>query len=219
MAVEACAPRGIHVHGREAAGRVATTHAERMAELPGARDVLVLTNYETSWYASVREAKRRVDDDGLGPGPPGRPSGTGTRARSRSAAPRVHSRGSATPNRTAAGARFDFGCYGANLDDLATWTGARPSRSPRSPRRSSPIMYPNVDDDATIVLDLPGRVGVVQASWAWTHDNKEMDVFTEGGSLHCRQVERVRRSAPRTRPRSPPTRIPARRRMTTSGRT
>jgi predicted dehydrogenase len=28
-------------------------------------------------------------------------------------------------------------------------------------------------------------VAVLQASWAWTHDNKDMDLFTPGGSYHA----------------------------------
>jgi predicted dehydrogenase len=56
-----------------------------------------------------------------------------------------------------------------------------------------PHIYPNVDDDATIVLTyepdaasgLPGAVGVLQASWAWTHDNKDMDLFTPAASYHA----------------------------------
>lgn len=48
-----------------------------------------------------------------------------------------------------------------------------------------------MDDDATIVLTYPesigGAVGVVQASWAWTHDNKDMDVYTDRASIHCRK--------------------------------
>ena len=41
---------------------------------------------------------------------------------------------------------------------------------------------PIVDDDATITLAYDGAVAVLQASWCWTHDVKEIDIYGEGGT-------------------------------------
>ena len=78
----------------------------------------------------------------------------------------------------------DFGCYGAVL---ATWLmeGRRPTSVVASRSTLKSDRYPNVDDDTTIVLTYPGASAAIQASWAWTHDTKEMDLHTERGSIHA----------------------------------
>ena len=49
--VEACAPRGIHVMVEKPLA-VNTDHADAMAALAEKFGIMVLTNYETSWYPS-----------------------------------------------------------------------------------------------------------------------------------------------------------------------
>ncbi len=154
-----------------------------MKELAKAHGVLVLTNFETSWYASVREAQRLVK--------------AGERAPIRRMVFRHGHKGPreigcspeflawlTDPDQNGGGAVVDFGCYGAVL---ATWlmNGQRPTTIVASRSTLKPDVYPNVDDDATIVLTYPGATAVIQASWAWTHDNKEMDLHTEQGSIHA----------------------------------
>ena len=53
--VEACAPRGIHVMVEKP---LATTvqQAKRMAELAQKYHIMVLTNYETTWYPANHKA-------------------------------------------------------------------------------------------------------------------------------------------------------------------
>jgi len=88
------------------------------------------------------------------------------------------------PIENGGGAIVDFGCYGAVL---STWLmdGQRPTKVVASAATLKPATYPNVDDDATITLTYPTATAVIQASWAWTHDNKEMDLHTEKGSIHA----------------------------------
>lgn len=181
-AVEACAPRGIHLL-LEKPLAFSTADAERCAALAKAHRVLVLTNYETSWYASVREAKRLIE--------------SGERAPVRRMVFRHGHKGPkeigcspeflawlTDPVQNGGGAVIDFGCYGAAL---STWimNGQRPTSITVSRSTLKPAMYPSVDDDATIVLTYPTATSVIQASWAWTHDNKDMDVYTERGSIHA----------------------------------
>jgi hypothetical protein len=47
-----------------------------------------------------------------------------------------------------------------------------------------PDVYPRVDDDATIVLTYPGATAIIEASWVWTHDTKEADIYAEGRSVN-----------------------------------
>lgn len=179
---EACAPRGVHMLFEKPLA-YSNDDARRIAALSKEHGVLALTNFETSWYASVREARRLVD--------------SGTMSTVRRMVFRHGHRGPkeigcapeflawlTDPVENGGGAIVDFGCYGAVL---STWmmNGQRPTSVIASAATLKPLVYPNVDDDATIVLTYPGATATIQASWAWTHDNKEMDVYTESGSIHA----------------------------------
>lgn len=181
-AVEACAPRGVHVLVEKPLA-FAIADARRMEELSRQHGVLVLTNFETSWYASVREAQRLVQSGAFSPvrrmvfrhGHQG-PQEIGCSPE--------FLKWLTDPALNGGGAVVDFGCYGAVL---ATWLmdGQRPTHIVASRATLKPSIYPRVDDDATIVLTYPHATAVIQASWAWTHDNKDMDLHTERGSLHA----------------------------------
>lgn len=181
-AAELCAPRGVHMLFEKPLAYTAAD-AHRIASLARTHRVLALTNFETSWYASVRAAQHAV--------------ASAERAPIRRMAFRHGHKGPkeigctpeflawlTDPARNGGGAIVDFGCYGIAL---STWLmdGQRPARVTATAATLKPAVYPNVDDDATIVLTYPTATAVIQASWAWTHDNKEMDVHTERGSLHA----------------------------------
>lgn len=181
-AVRAAAPRGVHLLVEKPLA-FSRADARQMAEIARTHRIHLLTNYETSWYASVREAKRLVDDGGLAPvrkmifrhghrGP-----------REIGCSPEFVA-WLTEPATNGGGAVVDFGCYGAIL---ATWLmdGRRPTTIVASAATLKPDVYPRVDDDATIVLTYPGATATIQASWAWTHDVKEMDLDTEAGSIHA----------------------------------
>ncbi len=84
------------------------------------------------------------------------------------------------PDRNGAGALFDFGCYGANL---MTWLmdDTRPTSVTAVTQRLKPEVYPKVDDEATIILEYPGAQAIVQASWNWPFDRKDMEVYGRTG--------------------------------------
>ena len=42
-------------------------------------------------------------------------------------------------------------------------------------------MYPDVDDDATIILQYPGFQGIVQASWDWPYSRKDVHIYGRKG--------------------------------------
>lgn len=197
--VEACAPRGIHAR-LEKPLAFDVADARRMLELSSRHAVLVLTNFETSWYASIREAQRLVKSGSFSPirrmvfrhGHKG-PQEIGC-------SPEFLN-WLTDPAQSGGGAVVDFGCYGAVL---ATWLmdGQRPTRIVASRSTLKPTLYPRVDDDATIVLSYPTATAVIQASWAWTHDNKEMDLHTERGSIHAGKWDTLSVREPDAPPRA-----------------
>ena len=44
-----------------------------------------------------------------------------------------------------------------------------------------PDIYPKVDDEAVIVLKYPKAVTIIQASWNWPFDRKDMEVYGQKG--------------------------------------
>jgi predicted dehydrogenase len=84
------------------------------------------------------------------------------------------------PALNGAGALYDFGCYGA---DLTTWLmhGEAPLTVTAVLNHDKPQLYPNVDDDATVVLAYPHAQAVIQASWNWPFGRKDMEVYGATG--------------------------------------
>lgn len=186
--VQACVPRGVPVL-LEKPLAFSAADAEAIAALAREHGALVLTNYETSWYASVRTAARLAKESG----PINRAVFRhGHRGPREIGCSEEFLAWLTDPAQNGGGAIVDFGCYGANI---MTWLmdNRLPDSVMATTNQLKPDVYPHVDDDATIVLTyepdaaagLPGAVGVLQASWAWTHDNKDADLFTPGGSYHA----------------------------------
>jgi glucose-fructose oxidoreductase len=44
-----------------------------------------------------------------------------------------------------------------------------------------PDIYPKVDDEATIILTYPRAQVIIQASWNWPFDRKDMEVYGKSG--------------------------------------
>jgi predicted dehydrogenase len=139
----------------------------------------VLVNFETTWYASNRAAYDEVEGGGLGAirrvvihdGHQG-PAEIGV--------PPEFLGWLTDPAQNGAGAMYDFGCYGA---DLATWLmhGEAPLTVTAVANHDKPKLYPNVDDDATVVLAYPHAQAVIQASWNWPFSRKDMEVYGANG--------------------------------------
>jgi predicted dehydrogenase len=204
--VRACAPRGIHVMVEKP---LALDHAqgEEIARLARAHGVRVLTNFETNWYASNYEAYRLAHDD------------CAFGALRRIVVHDGHWGPAAIgcqphflnwlrdPAQNGGGAIMDFGCYGASL---IPWLmdGALPHSVFAVTQRQQPEAYPNVDDDATIVLSYPGMQGVIQASWNWPWHRKDMEVYGATGSViaadHVTLRVRERLNAPEQEITLPP---------------
>ncbi|MCF0175423.1 MAG: Gfo/Idh/MocA family oxidoreductase [Bacteroidales bacterium] len=179
--VEACAPRHIDVMVEKPLA-VSAKHAEKMAALAEKYGIKVLTNYETTWYASNTHAMNLVDSGEIGKvvrinvydGHQG-PQEIGCEQR--------FLEWLTDPKLNGGGAVVDFGCYGANL---ATWLlkGQKPHSVSAVLKQNKPEVYPNVDDDATIVLDYPGAVVQIMASWCWPMSRKDMYIYGLDGYIY-----------------------------------
>lgn len=141
----------------------------------------VLVNYETTWYASNRFAYDELESGKLGPirrvvvddGHQG-PKEIGV--------PPEFLNWLTDPAQNGAGALYDFGCYGA---DLMTWLmhGEAPLTVTAVVNHDKPQTYPRVDDDATIVLQYAHAQAVIQASWNWPYNLKNMAVYGATSSV------------------------------------
>ncbi len=46
-----------------------------------------------------------------------------------------------------------------------------------------PDIYPNVDDEATIIVSYPESQCIIQASWNWPFGRKDMEIYGETGYI------------------------------------
>jgi predicted dehydrogenase len=181
--VELCAPKGISVMVEKP---LATTvkDADRIAVLAKQFHIHVLTNYETTWYNTnqqinamvngqhaIGDIRKMVVHDGHeGPKEIG--------------CSKDFLSWLTDPVKNGGGAIRDFGCYGANL---MVWLmhGKAPVSVTAMTHHIKPSVYPNVDDDATILLEYPDATGIIEASWNWPYSIKDLEVFGVTGYLHA----------------------------------
>lgn len=188
--VQICAPRGIHVMVEKPLA-VSFDQAKQMEALAKKHRIQLLTNYETTWYGSNHKAyalvqgekaigdlrKIVVHDGHEGPKEIGVTS--------------EFLDWLTDPVTNGAGALFDFGCYGANL---STWllNNQRPLSVLAVTQQIKPDIYPNVDDEATIILTYPKTQTIIQASWNWPFSRKDMEVYGQTGYVFTLDGSRMR---------------------------
>jgi predicted dehydrogenase len=176
--VEICARHGIHVM-MEKPLAVSADDAHAIADAARRGNIKVLVNYETSWYRSNHAAYDMVHDRSIGEirkvvvhdghqGP-----------KEINVAPEFFAWLN-DPKLNGAGALYDFGCYGA---DLMTWLmdGQRPISVIATTQQIKPDIYRQVDDEANVILTYPKAVAVLQPSWNWPFDRKDMEVYGQTG--------------------------------------
>ena len=176
--VETCARHGVHVMMEKP---LAVSYADALAMDAAAKrgKIHVLVNYETTWYRSNHAAYNLVQQQAIGDvrkivvhdGHRG-PKEIGVQSEFLDWL--------TDPKLNGAGALFDFGCYGA---DLSTWlmNGERPVSVTAVSNTVKPDIYPKVDDEAVIILKYPKAVSIIQASWNWPFDRKDMEVYGQKG--------------------------------------
>jgi predicted dehydrogenase len=179
--VEACAPRRIHVMVEKPLA-TNTAHAEKMQALAIKYNILLLTDYETSWYPTtaksfqlvidssyIGEIRKVVIHDGhQGP----KEIGVG----------KEFFDWLTDPVQNGGGALIDFGCYGANLMTYLI-KGEEPVSVTAVTGHYKPEIYPKVDDEATIIVAYPKAQCIIQASWNWPFGRKDMEVYGVSGYI------------------------------------
>jgi predicted dehydrogenase len=187
--VEICAKHGVPVM-MEKPLAVSAEDAHAIERAAHAGKIHVLVNYETTWYASSRAAYDLVHENAIGEirkvvvhdGHPG-PKEIGV-------APEFLAWLN-DPKLNGAGALFDFGCYGA---DLMTWLmdGRAPDTVTAVTQHFKPDIYPRVDDEATVILTYPKAQAILQPSWNWPFDRKDMEVYGQTGYAITVKRDQVR---------------------------
>ncbi len=188
--VEECATRHIHVMlEKPLAVNLAEAQALALAAKNGGIQVVV--NYETTWFPANQNAYAITDEQhAIGD--------------LRKIIVRAGHRGPkeigcskpfldclTDPTQNGGGALTDFGCYGA---DLITWLmeGVRPTSVMAVTQQFKPEAYPNVEDEATIILTYPRAQAIIQASWNWPFDRKDLEIYGRTGYVLVPQRDLLR---------------------------
>lgn len=197
--VEVCAPRGIHVMVEKPLA-VSNEHAKKMEVLAKENNIHLLTNYETTWYPTLYKSfdmavsnneigainKVLINDGHKGPVEIG-------------CSPEFLA-WLTDPVLNGGGAVTDFGCYGANI---MTWImqNEMPETVTAVLQTIKPDVYPKVDDQATIILTYPNTQAIIQGSWNWPVDRKDLTIYGKDGyveAINQHDLEyRLNRSVPK----------------------
>lgn len=177
--VELCAPHHLDVMVEKPLA-VSMDHARAIAKAAEKYQINIIVNYETSWYPgnyaafdlvkqqnAIGDIRKVVVHDGhRGPKEIG--------------CTQTFLNWLTDPVLDGGGALPDFGCYGA---DLMTYLmdGARPTSVFAVTQHFKPEVYPKVEDEATIVVTYPKAQGIIQASWNWAIDRKDMEIYGQTG--------------------------------------
>lgn len=186
--VEECAAAGMHVLMEKP---LAFTYADALA-IKAAADkahIHVLVDFETAWYTSNTEAYHLVKDGSLGPI-------VKVVVRDGHEGPvKIHVGPDflkllIDPKQDGDGALTDFGCYGPNL---MTWlmNGEAPLSVTAVTKRLQPDLYPQVSDEADIILNYKNAVAIIEGSWNWPFSLKQMDVYGATGYAKAIDPDRI----------------------------
>jgi scyllo-inositol 2-dehydrogenase (NADP+) len=179
--VEECAARGLHVM-MEKPLAVNMDHAKAIAAAATKGNIQVIVNYETTWYPGNHAAYEIVHTDHAIGDLRKIVVHDGHRGPVEIGCSADFLAWLTDPKLNGGGALTDFGCYGA---DLITWfmKGERPTSVFAITQHIKPDVYPHVEDEATIIVTYPKTQGIIQASWNWPFDRKDMEIYGQTGSV------------------------------------
>ncbi len=186
--VEECARRHVHVL-MEKPMAVSYRDALAMQKAADAGHIHVLVDYETTWYSSNKAAHDLLEQGALG-------DVRKVVVHDGHKGPKlIHVQPEffawlTDPKLNGAGALYDFGCYGA---DLMTWLmkGELPNSVTAVTQQLQPDIYPKVDDEANVILAYPSAVAILQGSWNWPFDRKDMEVYGRTGTAKTVLRDRI----------------------------
>ena len=206
--VEMCAPLHIHVMVEKPLA-VNMEEARAMQAAAKSGGIQVIVNYETTWYRANQTAYKLADEEHAIGDLRKIVAHDGHRGPREIGCSETFLKWLTDPKLNGGGALPDFGCYGA---DLITWlmAGQRPTSVFAVTQQIKPEVYPKVEDEATVVLTYPKTQGIIQASWNWPFDRKDMEVYGATGYIVAprRDLLRIRKAGTQERemklPAAPP---------------
>jgi predicted dehydrogenase len=176
--VRYCAPRGIHVIMEKP---LATTYKDALEiqALAHKHNILAMANYGSTWNATQYAAKAAIDSGQIGPvwrlhavqghGGPGNPK----------TSPFVA--WLADPVKNGGGALVDFGCY---LVNWSLWLKGMPQSVYAVANHLKPELFPEVEDNATIILNFKDGVAILEATWDMPPAQRPVnEIFGAKGSI------------------------------------
>ena len=185
--VEACAAHGVDVMVEKP---LATNMKQARAIAAAAQKggIQVIVNYETSWYPGNAAAFAMVHDEHQIGDIRKMVFHHGHRGPQEIGCSTNFLAWLTDPVLNGGGPINDFGCYGA---DLATWflDGQKPVSVFAVASRLKPDIYPKVEDDATIVLTYPRAQIILQPSWNWPMNRKDMEIYGQTGQVLVPQAK------------------------------
>lgn len=191
--VKTCAPKGIHVIVEKPLA-VNNDHLAQMQALVTKYKIHLLTNFETTWYPSHAKTWDMVKKE--------KSLGTirkvvfkdGHKGPIEIGCSKEFTDWLTDPVQNGGGALVDFGCYGANI---MTWLmdGQKPISVTAVTQQLKPNIYPKVEDEATIILTYPNCQAILQASWNWTTNVKNTEVYGTDGMLVANSENKMKYTA------------------------
>lgn len=178
--VEKFAPLGIHIMVEKPLA-VNMKHAKRMEALAMKYDILLFTNYETTWYPTVHAGREYLKNDSIG-------SLTQLIIRDGHKGPlkigvnKEFLEWLTDPVKNGGGAIIDFGCYGANISNWFL-NGERPLKVIAVTQQLQKENNPKVDDESTIILLYKNAKTTIQGSWNWPIGRKDMEIYGTTGAI------------------------------------
>lgn len=188
--VERCATEHIDVMVEKPLA-VNMEHARAIEAAAKRGNIQVFVNYETTWYPANHAAYEMVHDRNEIGAIRKLVIHDGHRGPKEIGCSEHFLAWLTDPVLNGGGALNDFGCYGANL---ATWLmdGQRPVSVMAVTQRIKPDVYPKVEDEATIVVTYPEAQAIIQASWNWAIDRKDLEIYGHTGQVLVPRANLIR---------------------------
>ncbi|MCG8580058.1 MAG: Gfo/Idh/MocA family oxidoreductase, partial [Bacteroidales bacterium] len=157
------------------------SEARQIASLADSSGIKVLTNYETTWHPALDSCFSKLGKQGIGElrKVVFHHGNNGTR---HTKAPAEFVEWLTDSVQNGGGAIMDFGCYGLNII-TEVLDGAMPNSIYAELVNHKPVDYPQVDDDALIVLNYDEFKCLIQASWNWAVPRKDMELYGSNGQV------------------------------------
>ncbi len=180
-ALRICAPHKIHVMVEKPLA-INYQQAKEMNDLARKWGIEIITNYETTWYPVTKDAYRKTIEEKLIGEPRKMVVHDGHKGPIEIGCSKDFTNWLTDPDLNGGGAIIDFGCYGADLISYFM-NGERPISVTAITQQIKPDMYPKVDDEATIIITYPKMQGIIQASWNWPFNRKDMEIYGKTGYI------------------------------------